>query len=285
MPRFHCPGPLHSGALLTLPPAAARHVQVLRMQPGEGLTLFDGGPGATDSVSGDGRASATGGEFEATIIRMGRSEVLVEIGAHHRVEREAAVQVHLVLGMPANDRMDWLVEKATELGMVSLQPLVTERTVLRLSGERAARKQTHWQAIAIAACEQSGRNQVPRVHGFQTFAQWISQSASATGTLTGNAEGRAARKLILSFREDSQGLSLEPGMIACDTVVVLSGPEGGLSPGEEAAALAQGFVPISLGRRVLRAETAPLALLSALTLQPQVFSSQVPETSTPKAPP
>ena len=143
----------------------------------------------------------------------------------------------------------------------------------------------HWQAIAIAACEQSGRNQVPRVHGFQTFAQWISQGAASAGTLTGNAEGRAARKLILSFREDSQGLSLEPGMIACDTVVVLSGPEGGLSPGEEAAALAQGFVPISLGRRVLRAETAPLALLSALTLQPQVFSSQVPETSTPKAPP
>ena len=285
MPRFHCPDALYSGALLALPPTAARHVQVLRMQPGERLTLFDGGPGARDSAAGDVPASTTGGEFEATIIRMGRSEVMVEIGTHHAVEREAAVQVHLVMGMPANDRMDWLVEKATELGMASLQPMVTERTVLRLSGERAARKQAHWQAIAIAACEQSGRNQVPRIHDPQTFVQWISQRAASASAPAGSATGPAARQLLLSFREDSQVLSLEPGVGACGPVLVLSGPEGGLSPVEEAAALARGFVPVSLGSRVLRAETAPLALLSALTLQAQIFRHPVSQISTPKAPP
>jgi 16S rRNA (uracil1498-N3)-methyltransferase len=280
MSRIHCPGPLNVGAVLALPPAAARHVQVLRMQPGESLTLFDGGLSDTASPDADtdpdAPAKPAGGEFEATIVRMGRSEVLVEIGRHHAVEREAPVQIHLVLGMPANDRMDWLVEKATELGMASLQPLVTERSVLRLSGERATKKQAHWQAIAIAACEQSGRNQVPRIHAVQTLAQWFSQGSAPASALAGGTVGPAPRRLMLSLREASQGLFPSPGISACSPVMVLSGPEGGLSPGEETTALAQGFVPVSLGNRVLRAETAPLAVLSALTLQPKNVSEPRP---------
>src|SRR6478736_8201349 len=121
MPRFHCPTPLAAGQPLQLPPGPARHVQVLRLQPGAAITLFNG----------------SGGEFDAVVERMGRSDVDVQVGAHHAVEREAAREVHLAVGMPANERMDWLVEKATELGVTGIYPLVTQRGVLRLAGERA----------------------------------------------------------------------------------------------------------------------------------------------------
>ncbi|MBH1978666.1 MAG: 16S rRNA (uracil(1498)-N(3))-methyltransferase, partial [Comamonadaceae bacterium] len=149
MPRFHCPADLAPGLELALPAGAARHVQVLRMQPGDSITLFHGGlqdPGAP------------GGEFTATITHMGRSEVRVQVGAHHAIEREAARTVHLLAGITANERMDWLVEKATELGVASITPLLAERSVLKLKGERADKKLAHWQAVAVAACEQCGRN-------------------------------------------------------------------------------------------------------------------------------
>ena len=146
MPRFFCPAVLTPGAPLDLPPGPARHVQVLRLQPGDTITLFNG---------------ETGGEFDATISHMGRSDVRVVVGAHHAVQREASRAVHLVLGMPANDRMDWLVEKATELGVASIQPLMTERSVLRLSGERADKKVAHWHSVAIASCEQCGALTLP----------------------------------------------------------------------------------------------------------------------------
>jgi len=119
--RFYCPVSLAHGQVLDLPPTAARHVQVLRMQPGHTLTLFNG----------------EGGEFSAQVQHMGRSDVRVLVGEHRNVECEAAVQVHLAVGMPANERMDWLVEKATELGVHRITPLMTERSVIRLSGERA----------------------------------------------------------------------------------------------------------------------------------------------------
>ncbi|MGB7422083.1 MAG: 16S rRNA (uracil(1498)-N(3))-methyltransferase, partial [Comamonas sp.] len=146
MPRIYCAEPLASGVVL-LGAEAARHVQVLRLQPGAALTLFDG----------------RGGEWSATVTRMGRSEVAVQVGAHDPIEREAARALHLIVGMPANERMDWLVEKATELGAASLQPVVTARSVLRLDGERAAKRQARWQALALAACEQCGRNRVPSI--------------------------------------------------------------------------------------------------------------------------
>lgn len=234
-PRLHCPAPLASGLTLLLPPSAARHVQVLRMQPGQVLTLFNG----------------EGGEFEAQIERMGRSEVAVRIGAHDPVEREPAREVHLAVGMPANERMDWLVEKSTELGAASLQPLAMERSVLKLSGERADKKQQHWQGIVIAACEQCGRNRVPQVRPVLPFAQWL-QGGAAAGT-----------KLLLSPTAQAQPVG---AWRAAQAVTLLSGPEGGLSPAEEEAALASGFAAVSLGPRVLRAETAPLAALAVLTL-------------------
>lgn len=237
MPRFHCPAALAPGATLSLPEGAARHVQVLRLQPGDAVTLFNG----------------EGGEYAAEVKRMGRSEVEVQIVSHQEVEREAPRAVHLALGMPANERMDWLLEKATELGVASLQPLQTERSVLRLSGERADKKRAHWQGIAIAACEQCGRNRVPLVQPVRTLSDW------QRGQLP-------EQRLMLSLAPDSVPFTQQITRLSAGPVVLLSGPEGGLSPTEELAARAAGFIPVSLGARTLRAETAPLAALAALTL-------------------
>ena len=243
MPRFYCPVALTTGAELDLPPGAARHVQVLRLQPGDAITLFHGGQGADDP----------GGEFEATVLRMGRSDVRVQVGAHHAIEREAPRAVHLLAGITANDRMDWLVEKAAELGVASITPLLAERSVLKLKGERADKKIAHWQAVAVAACEQCGRNRVPEIHPAVDLARWL--AAPADG---------GAQRLLLSLREGTVplGKAAAPG----GPVLFLSGPEGGLSRTEEDLALQHGFAPVTLGPRVLRAETAPLAALAALTL-------------------
>jgi 16S rRNA (uracil1498-N3)-methyltransferase len=265
MPRFYCPTPLTSGQLLDLPASAARHVQVLRLQPGGLITLFNGG------VEG---GQPVGGEFEASITHMGRSDVQVQVGTHHAVECEAACAVHLVLCMPANERMDWLVEKATELGVASIQPLMSERSVLRLSGERATKKVAHWQSIAIAGCEQSGRNQVPLVHPVMTLAEWLRRDVSKVVTQT--PKGTHGVRLLLSLQAQTQPLkavttraaAAQPGEPAVLTFTFLSGPEGGLSPSEETAALSAGFIPVTLGPRVLRAETAPLAALACLTVSP-----------------
>ncbi len=229
--------PLASGALIDLPAGAARHVQVLRLQPGITITLFNG----------------EGGEYEATITRMGRSEVQVQVDAHTPVERETAREVHLALGVPANERMDWLVEKATELGVASIQPLLAERSVLKLKGERAEKKRVHWQGIAVAACEQCGRNRVPEVRESQALPDWVRTLGPGV-------------RLLLSLQAGTQPLQQALAAAAPGPVTFLSGPEGGLTAAEEALALAHGFVPVTLGSRTLRAETAPLAALAALTL-------------------
>ena len=241
MPRIYCSEPLAPGRSLALPAGAARHVQVLRMQPGDALTLFDG----------------RGGEYVATVQRMGRSDVQVQVGAHDPVEREAGVTVHLAIGMPANERMDWLVEKAVEMGVAGIQPLVTAHGVLRLAGERAQKKQAHWQAVAIAACEQCGRNRVPTVHAVLPLPQWLEGLPDAPDG------GAPQARLLLAFAPDARPLAaaaFAPG----GEVQVLGGPEGGLNAQEEVAARARGFTPVTLGPRVLRAETAQLAALAGL---------------------
>lgn len=236
MPRFHCPIPLTVGTELELPAAAARHVQVLRLQPGGVITLFNG----------------EGGEHSATILRMGRSDVAVRVDSHQPLERETSRRVHLALGMPANDRMDWLVEKAAELGVASVQPLHTAHSVLRLSGERASKKLGHWQQVAVAACEQCGGNRVPEVLPVSDLAAWIARS-----------DGVAPLRCVLSLAEGSRPLAEVLAGVATDApVCFLSGPEGGLSPSEDAQARAAGFVPVTLGPRVLRAETAALLALA-----------------------
>ena len=240
MPRFYCPLPLAAGAQFDLPAGAARHVQVLRLQPGDAITLFNG--------------AAAHGQWQAQIVEMGRSHVQVRLVVHEALECEHRRPVHLLAGITANERMDWLVEKATELGVASITPLLAERSVLKLKGERAEKKLAHWQAVAVAACEQCGRNQVPRIHTAHTLADWLGQHPHTANPL--------GQRLVLSLRSGSQPLL--PLAAGTGPVWFLSGPEGGLSSTEENLALQQGFAPTSLGPRVLRAETAPLAAVAAL---------------------
>ena len=244
-PRFHCPAPLASGMTLELPATAARHVQVLRLQPGAVITLFGHVGSSTD-----------GGEFAATVTTMGRQSVQVRVGDHDPVERETAHRLHLAIGIPANERMDWLVEKATELGAASIQPLMTERSVLRLSGERADKKVAHWHSVAIAACEQCGANRVPLLHPVRTFSNWL---ANSTG-------GDPSVGLLLSLNSDAKPLRTLVSSESGQAITFLSGPEGGLSAVEENLALKHGYQPVTLGPRVLRAETAALAALSAMLI-------------------
>ena len=235
--RLYIDTPLNDGVELALPDAAARHAQVLRVQPGTALVLFDG----------------SGAEWPAEVVRMGgRREVVVRTGTRVMVDRELPLQVTLAIGVPANDRMDALIEKACELGVAAIQPLICERSVLRLDGERADKRRQHWQSVAIAACEQSGRSRVPEVGKFIGLPAWLSTLTTDDGTT----------RWLLSPGADTRLRSLNAGA----RVMALSGPEGGLAPAEEAAARARGFEPISLGARVLRADTAPLALLAFLGL-------------------
>lgn len=250
LPRFYCPSALSTGEHLSLPAGTARHVQVLRLQPDHEITLFNG----------------QGGEFTAVVTHMGRSEVSVRVGEHHPVERELSIKVHLWSGITANERMDWLLEKATELGAATLLPITAERSVLKLKGERSDKKLAHWQAIAVASSEQCGRNRVLQVGQARTLEQALEQlsaaqapSQAARWVLSLSPGTRLLHEMIQTIRSTHDHDATQP-----TEIIVLSGPEGGLSPAEEAQAIAAGFLPVSLGNRVLRAETAPVAVLSAV---------------------
>jgi len=234
--RLYADLPLQAGLETDLPEAAARHVQVRRLQPGERVWLFNG----------------QGGAWQAQVLQMGRSQVRVRVETFDATERELAVPVTVALGMPANERMDWLVEKATELGVHAIWPLHTERSVLRLDGERAERKRQHWQGIAAAAAGQCGRNRVPQIAPVQTLQAMLARP------------DEGPRRLLLA--PDAAAAPLASAAAGASALLCLSGPEGGLTPDEEAAARAAGFQPTHLGARVLRAETAPLALLAWIGL-------------------
>lgn len=263
---------LGAGAEFDLPEAAAAHVKVRRLQPGAAVRLFDG---------------ESGQDWPAAVRAIGRAAVRVRVGEAPRAAPadELPVAVSLAFGMPANDRVDDLVEKATELGVADLWPLMTERSVLRLHGERAERRRAHWHAVAAAACEQCGRARVPRVHPVQPMAAWLAEAGAAdpdaarwllstddgapplaramgAGVAAWAPAGEAAApggSTRAAWPGASHGAG---GRRAC--VVVLSGPEGGLSADEIEAAAAAGFAAVSLGPRILRADTAPLAVLAWL---------------------
>ncbi len=240
-PRFHVDLPLQADQPLSLPASAARHVQVLRLQPGAAITLFNG----------------QGGEWQAEVLRMGRSEVEVKVLNHLPSRREMPLRVSLAIVMPANDRMDGLVEKATELGVAAIQPLMSDRSVLRLSGDRAQKKVLHWQGVAVAACEQSGRTHVPKIGDVMSLSDWLKSLAPVAET---------ERRCVLSLRDAQPWQAVQTRLAAATEVRFLSGPEGGLTEAEEALARQHGFIATSLGPRVLRADTAPLAVLAALSL-------------------
>lgn len=236
-PRLFVDLPLQPGTPVELPAGAVRHLQVLRLQPGAALHLFDG----------------RGGEWLAQLLAVGRRTARVQVDAPVTPVAELPVAVTLAIGVPANDRMDRLVEKATELGVAAIQPLTTERSVLRLHGERAAARCAHWQAIAAAACEQCGRARVPTVAAWATLAEWLARPCAFDSRWMLSTGPQAAA--VAACRP--------PGT----TLAVLSGPEGGFAAAEVAAARAAGFEEVGLGPRVLRADTAPLALLAWIGLR------------------
>ncbi|PLZ03347.1 16S rRNA (uracil(1498)-N(3))-methyltransferase [Burkholderia sp. WAC0059] len=239
MPRFFVDAPLEPGDLVTLPDEVARHVQVLRLQPGDTLALFNG----------------TGGEHGAEVVELERRHASVRIGERRDVEAEPPYRLTLAQGIAGGDKMDWLIEKAVELGVARFAPLATARSVVRLSGERALRRQSHWQRIVRAACEQCGRNRLPDVEPAREIDAWLDALPPAP-------DGDQLR-IVLSPRASRPFAALPADPPAGD-VLLLIGPEGGLSPEEETAAGARGFVAVELGPRVLRTETAGIAVLAAL---------------------
>jgi 16S rRNA (uracil1498-N3)-methyltransferase len=232
IPRIHCDFKLGPGAQFALAPEAAQHVaKALRLKAGDALTVFDG----------------RGGEYEATIQRIDKDRVDVKLGAWRDADREPALSVGLVQGLPEADKMDWIIQKATELGAAWIQPVVCERSVVRLSGERAERRASHWRRVAVAASEQCGRTRIPEVRPILSFANWLAVPASAP-------------RWLLAPGAEAIAAHAPPG----GTLELLVGPEGGLSERELDLALTTGCERVALGPRVLRTETAPLAALAAI---------------------
>lgn len=231
-PHIFTAQPLAEGAEIELEERAARHVAgALRLRAGAALRLFNG----------------QGGEYAARILSTERRRVTVAISDFVPLERESPLAITLGLGISRGERMDYALQKSTELGVASVVPLVTERTEVRLKAERQNRKYQHWQQVLISACEQCGRNRVPTLAGPTPLADWL---AAASGE----------RRLVLHHRADA-ALPRQPAPASVD---VLVGPEGGLSSTEIDSALAAGFEAMRLGPRVLRTETAPVTALSIL---------------------
>ncbi|HEX5092298.1 MAG TPA: 16S rRNA (uracil(1498)-N(3))-methyltransferase [Burkholderiales bacterium] len=233
--RFFADLPLRAGSTVRLPEDAAHHaVHVLRLRPGDEVTLFHG----------------RGGEYAGRIAAIDRLRVSVDVLSHHPIERESPVALILVQGVSAGEKMDFTVQKATELGVAAIQPVVCERSTGRLAGERAELKRTHWRRVAVSACEQCGRNRVPEVRAVLTLAEYCRAPQAEGG------------RLLLSPRSELK-LGAAAGR-AGGPVTLAAGPEAGFSDAEEAALVQARFTPVRLGPRVLRTETAAIAALAAL---------------------
>jgi len=232
IPRIHTGQVLRAESIFDLEPGPSQHLgRALRMQVGDALVLFDG----------------RGGEYPATISGISKKQVTVSTGAHQEREAESPLAIHLGIAISRGDRMDWVVQKATELGVTAVTPLLTERTEVRLKGQRADKKVAHWRQIAISACEQCGRNRVPELGPLTPVSQWLEDC-------------EAQVRLVLHHRaEPASARKQKP-----QSVALLIGPEGGLSQVEITLAEKSGFSPIQLGPRVLRTETAPLAAITLL---------------------
>lgn len=234
MPRFYCPAPLAAGATVDLPEAVAHHLHVVRMQPGDALTLFDG----------------RGGQYAAVLADIGKRRASATVQAHDPVEVELPYAITLAQGLPEGAKMDWIIEKAVELGVARIEPLAARRSVVRLSGERAEKRHLHWEGVIVAASEQCGRNQLAELAPVVDVGRWIATPSPAPRILL---SPRATSSLAEWARTNGpQALSL------------MVGPEGGFTGEEEDAAIAAGALPLSVGPRVLRTETAALAAVAML---------------------
>lgn len=225
--RFFIDAPLSLGQH-PLPEASAHYIsRVLRLAAGSAVQLFDG--------SGD--------EFLGELVEVGKKSVTVELRERLNGMPESALQIHLGQGLSRGERMDWAIQKATELGVAQITPIISERCEVRLNDERADKRLAHWRQIAISACEQCGRSVLPIIHAPTCLRDWLTVEAEL--------------KLVLHPIAEPLASHAKP-----QTLAFLIGPEGGLSENEVEHAAAQGFLPARLGPRVLRTETAPVVALS-----------------------
>lgn len=232
IPRIFTGQVLQAESTFDLEPGPSQHLaRALRMQEGDSLILFDG----------------RGGEYPAVLTCVGKKRVSVNTGTHNEKEVESPLALHLGIAVSRGERMEWVVQKATELGVTTITPLFTERTEVKLRGERAEKKIRQWQQIAISACEQSGRNRIPQLAPLTLLESWLGAT-------------EAERKLVLHHRAINE---VHSDAIPA-SVALLIGPEGGLSEREIQLAEAAGYQSLQLGPRVLRTETAPLAAVTLL---------------------
>ena len=232
MPRFYLPTDLAPNTTFRLPENIVRHIHVLRLNAGDAITLFNG----------------TGNDFDATLQEIGKRHAQCHITAQRQPENESRLQITLIQAISSGERMDFTLQKSVELGVRAICPIISERCVVRLSGERADKRVQRWQDIAIAACEQSGRSIVPTVLPIVSFSDYLRQMPPEL-------------HLMMSLRRATTLRDIAP---APQSLRRMLGPEGGWTPAEEQAALDAGVQTITLGKRVLRTETASLAALAAM---------------------
>ena len=232
MPRFYLPTALAPHTTLNLPDNIIRHIHVLQLNAGDSITLFNG----------------TGNDFAATLQTIGKRHAECHIHAQRQPENESPLAITLVQAISSGERMDFTLQKSVELGVRAIQPIISERCVVRLSGERADKRVQRWQDIVIAACEQSGRSIVPTVQPIVSFSDYLRQMPPEL-------------HLMMSLRRATTLRDITP---APQTLRLMIGPEGGWTPAEEQAALAAGVQTITLGKRVLRTETAAMAAIAAM---------------------
>ena len=234
MTRVYVEAPVAAGKRLVIAGSAANHImRVLRLRSGAALTVFDG----------------TGGEFGARIEEFRKDSVVVAVEEHRPLERESPLPLTLAQGISRGERMDWIIQKATELGTSRIVPVFTKRSVVRLDEKQAERKLQHWRAIAVSACEQCGRNRVPDLASPVDFFEALP------------AESSSPTRLLLSPTGD---LRIDDLKDVGSGITVLIGPEGGLEDVEQESAVAAGFKAVRLGPRVLRTETAAIAALTII---------------------
>ena len=234
MPRFHVAQPLAIGQILDLPQEVAHHIHVVRMGPGDTLTLFNG----------------EGGEYTAVLADVQKKRASAEIKVFTPREAELPYAITLAQALPEASKMDWIIEKAVELGVATVQPLAARRCVVRLSAERAEKKLAHWQGVIVSASEQSGRNRLAQLAEPMEFRDWIAQ--------------HDLHKRVLLSPRATESLADWARHQPPQALTIMVGPEGGFSDEEEAEALRQGALPLSIGPRVLRTETAALAAVAVL---------------------
>lgn len=230
--RIYYPHPLHQEQIVTLAEQAANHLRnVLRAQLHDECVLFNG----------------DGNEYLAQITAINKKEVCVKISTVTSCLRQSPLAIHLGQAISRGERMDWVIQKSTELGVRAITPLITERCNVRLDAARWGKKRQHWQAVANSACEQSGRTDIVTIHEPQPLNVWLQVAFNGT-------------RIMLDPQADKKIAQIPP----CTAIQLLIGSEGGLSDDEIIQAAQVGFIGVSLGPRILRSETAPITVISIL---------------------